>query len=196
MLVASSGTPSHCSTVADWPWDAAGSRTNILRSTTSHSSSDGAARNPAWTRPVVLFKKGRPGGEHPACQGPAPHKAGNREAAGPIPGTQAEGWKVIELLALGFAAFVVFAVVSALLGVAALVFWVVLLPFRLLGFAFKALGALLFLPALLIGGLVIAALVGIPLLFMALLPVLPIALLVAAIWWLTRRGLHRAAPVR
>jgi hypothetical protein len=76
------------------------------------------------------------------------------------------------------------------------VFWLVLLPFRLLGFAFKALGALLFLPVLLIGGLVIAVLVGIPLLFMALLPALPIALLVAAIWWLTRRGFHPAAPVR
>ena len=100
------------------------------------------------------------------------------------------------LLALGFAAFVVFAVVSALLGVAALVFWVVLLPFRLLGFAFKALGALLFLPALLIGGLVIAALVGIPLLLMALLPALPVVLLVAAIWWLAKRGFRPAAPVR
>jgi hypothetical protein len=103
---------------------------------------------------------------------------------------------VFELLALGFAAFVIFAVVSALLGVAALVFWVVLLPFRLLGFAFKALGALLFLPALLVGGIVITALVGIPLLLMALLPALPIVLLVAAVWWLTRRGFHPAAPVR
>jgi len=103
---------------------------------------------------------------------------------------------VFELLALGFAGFMVFAVVGALLGVAALVFWVVLLPFRLLGFAFKALGALLFLPALLLGGLVIAALVGIPLLFVALLPALPIALLVAAVWWLTRRGFRAAAPVR
>jgi hypothetical protein len=103
---------------------------------------------------------------------------------------------VFELLALGFAAFLGFAVISALLGVAALVFWVVLLPFRLLGFAFKALGALLFLPVLLVGGLVITALVGIPLLFVALLPALPIALLVAAIWWLTRRGFHPAAPIR
>lgn len=103
---------------------------------------------------------------------------------------------MFELLVLGFAAFVVFAVVSALFGVAALVFWVVLLPFRLLGFAFKALGALLFLPALLIGGLVITALVGIPLLFVALLPALPIALLVAAVWWISRRGFHPAAPAR
>jgi hypothetical protein len=103
---------------------------------------------------------------------------------------------VFELLALGFAAFVVFAVVSALFGVAAFVFWIVLLPFRLLGFAFKALGALLFLPALLIGGLVIAALVGIPLLFVALLPALPIVALVALVWWLAKRGVHSAAPVR
>jgi hypothetical protein len=103
---------------------------------------------------------------------------------------------VVELLALGFAAFVVFAVVSALLGIAALVLWVVLLPLRLLGFAFKALGALLMLPVLLVGGIAIAALVGIPLLFVVLLPALPIALLVAAVWWLTRRGFHSPAPVR
>lgn len=100
------------------------------------------------------------------------------------------------LLALGFAAFVVFAVVSALFGVAAMIFWIVLLPFRLLGFAFKALGALLFLPVLLTVGLVIAALVGIPLLLMALLPALPVVLLVAAIWWLAKRGFRPAAPVR
>jgi hypothetical protein len=103
---------------------------------------------------------------------------------------------VFGLLALGFAAFVVFAVVSALFGVAAMIFWIVLLPFRLLGFAFKALGALLFLPVLLTVGLVIAALVGIPLLLMALLPALPVVLLVAAIWWLAKRGFRPAAPVR
>jgi hypothetical protein len=103
---------------------------------------------------------------------------------------------VFGLLALGFAAFVVFAVVSALFGVAAMIFWIVLLPFRLLGFAFKALGALLFLPVLLTVGLVIAALVGIPLLLMALLPALPVVLLVAAIWWMAKRGFRPAAPVR
>jgi hypothetical protein len=103
---------------------------------------------------------------------------------------------VFGLQALGFAAFVVFAVVSALFGVAAMIFWIVLLPFRLLGFAFKALGALLFLPVLLTVGLVIAALVGIPLLLMALLPALPVVLLVAAIWWLAKRGFRPAAPVR
>ena len=100
------------------------------------------------------------------------------------------------LLALGFAAFVVFAVVSALLGVAAILFWVLLLPFRLLGLVFKALGALLFLPALLVGGLVLAALVGIPLLFVALLPALPVVLLIAAVWGLARRGVHSASPAR
>jgi hypothetical protein len=38
--------------------------------------------------------------------------------------------------------------------------------------------------------------VGIPLLLVALLPALPIALLVAAVWWLTRRGFHPATPAR
>ncbi len=103
---------------------------------------------------------------------------------------------MFELLALGFAAFVVIAVVSALFGVAALVFWVVLLPFRLLGFVFKAQGALLFLPVLLVGGLVLGALIGIPLLLAALVPALPIVLLVALVWWLARRGVHSAASAR
>ena len=103
---------------------------------------------------------------------------------------------MFELLALGFAAFVVFAVVSALCGIAALLFWVVLLPFRLLGFVFKALGALLFLPVLAIVGLVVAVLVGVPLLIAALIPALPIVLLVAAVWWLAKRGFRPAAPVR
>ncbi len=100
------------------------------------------------------------------------------------------------LLGLGFAAFVILAVVSLLFGLASLVFWLFLLPFRLLGFAFKLLGAILFLPFFLLVGLVIAACVGIPLLFVALLPALPIVLLVLGIWWLTKRGMHRTAQAR
>ncbi len=100
------------------------------------------------------------------------------------------------LLALGFAAFVVLAVVSTLFGAIALVFWLVLLPFRLLGFVFKALGALFLLPILLIFGLLIGTVVGIPLLFVALVPALPVVLLVLAIAWLARRGARSAAPAR
>ena len=101
---------------------------------------------------------------------------------------------MFSLLALAFAAFVVLVVVSALFGVAALLFWLVLLPFRLLGFVFKLLGAVLFLPFFLLIGLVLAAFVGLPLLFVALLPAIPVVLLVAAIWWLAKRGVRHAAP--
>ena len=100
------------------------------------------------------------------------------------------------LLALGFAAFVVFAVVSALFGIAALLFWSCCCRSGSWASRSRPLARCSSCRGLLLGGLVVAALVGIPLLFMALLPALPIALLVAAIWWLTRRGLHRAAPVR
>jgi hypothetical protein len=103
---------------------------------------------------------------------------------------------VLEALALGFVALVGLAIVSALFGLAALVFWVVLLPFRLLGFAFRALGALLLLPVVLVAGIVIAAVVGIPLLLVALVPVLPIVLLIVAIAWLAKRGVSSASPVR
>ena len=103
---------------------------------------------------------------------------------------------MFELLAVGFAAVVVLAVVSALFGLAALAFWVVLLPFRLLGFVFKALGALLFLPIFLVLGIILAAVVGLPLLFVVLVPALPIVLLVAGIWWLAKRGVSPTAPAR
>lgn len=101
---------------------------------------------------------------------------------------------MFELLAVGFAAFVVLAVLGALFGLAALVFWVILLPFRLIGFVFKALGALLFLPVLLLVGGVIAALVGLPLLFVVLVPAMPLVLVVLAIWWLAKRSFHPATP--
>ena len=100
------------------------------------------------------------------------------------------------LLGLGFAALVVLAVVSALFGLAALLFWLVLLPFRLLGFVFKLLGAILFLPIFLVIGLLIAACVGLPLLFVALVPALPVVLLVGIIWWLAKRTVHPTAQAR
>ncbi len=103
---------------------------------------------------------------------------------------------MLGLLGLGFGVFVVLAVVSLLFGLAALVFWLVLLPFRLLGFVFKLLGAILFLPFFLLVALVIAACVGIPLLFVALIPALPIVLLIAGIWWLAKRGVRTTAQAR
>ena len=99
---------------------------------------------------------------------------------------------MLELLAVGLAAFVLIAVLGAIGGLVALVLWLVMLPFRILGFAFKLLGALLMLPFLLLGGL----LLGIPLLFAVLLPALPIVLLAWLVWWLVRRGDRSTATVQ
>jgi hypothetical protein len=99
---------------------------------------------------------------------------------------------VLELLAVGLAAFVLIAVLGAIGGLVALVLWLVMLPFRILGFAFKLVGALLMLPFLLLGGL----LLGIPLLFALLLPALPSVLLARLVWWLVRRGDRSTATVQ
>lgn len=99
---------------------------------------------------------------------------------------------MLELLAVGLAALVLFAVLGAIGGLVALVLWLVMLPFRILGFAFKLLGALLMLPFLLLGGL----LLGIPLLFALLLPALPVVLLAWLVWWLVRRGDRSTATVQ
>jgi hypothetical protein len=103
---------------------------------------------------------------------------------------------VLELLAVGLAAFVVIAVLGAIGGLVALVLWLVMLPFRILGFAFKLLGALLMLPFLALGGVLLAVLVGVPLLFTLLLPALPIVLLAWLVWWLVHRGDRSTATVQ
>jgi hypothetical protein len=103
---------------------------------------------------------------------------------------------VLELLGIGLAGLVAIAVLSAIGGLVALLLWVVTLPFRLLGFAFKLLGALLMLPLLLVGGLLLAVVVGVPLLLALVLPALPIVLLAWLIWWLAHRGNRSTATVQ
>ncbi len=103
---------------------------------------------------------------------------------------------MLELLAVGLAALVAIAVLSAIGGVIALVLWIVMLPFRLLGFAFKLLGALLMLPLLAVGGLLLTVFLGVPLLFAVLLPAVPFALLAWFIWWLMHRGSRSTATVQ
>jgi hypothetical protein len=100
----------------------------------------------------------------------------------------------VELLAGGFALLLVLAVVGFVLGVLGFMGALIVLPFKLLGFALKAVGALLALPFLLIFGLlgvvlfggVGVVLFGAGLLALAL-PLLPFALLAWGIWWLVRR---------
>ncbi len=101
---------------------------------------------------------------------------------------------MFEVLALGFAALVLLALVGALWGLAALVLWIVLLPFRLLALIFKGLAALFFLPFFVLFGIFLAVLIGIPLLLVVLVPALPVLLLVLGIVWLARRGVRHAAP--
>ena len=89
-------------------------------------------------------------------------------------------------------------ILSALAGVVSLVFWVVLLPFRLLGLVFeglvfKGLALLLFLPFLLLLGGGIVLLVGLPILLTLLVIAAPAVLFALAIVWLAKKAMHRAA---
>ena len=90
------------------------------------------------------------------------------------------------LLALAAVAFVVMAVLGLMASVMALVFWVLFLPFRILGFIFKGFVGLLALPFLVLFAIVGALIFGIGAIAF-FLPLLPFALLVAGIWWLVNR---------
>ena len=68
----------------------------------------------------------------------------------------------------------------------------VLLPFKLLGFLFKGVAALLLLPLMLVLGLVGFLLFGAGILVL-LLPALPLVLLALGIWWLAKRRAQPAA---
>lgn len=101
---------------------------------------------------------------------------------------------MIELVVLGVLAFCAFVVFGALFAAASMVGWILVLPFRMLGLLFRGVGLLVGLPLLLIaltvGGLVLG--LGAVLAFV---PLLPIALLAAAVVWLVRRAARRPAHV-
>jgi len=84
-------------------------------------------------------------------------------------------------------------ILSALAGVVSLVFWVVLLPFKLLGLVFRGIAFLLFLPFLLLLGGGIVFLVGLPILLTLLVIAAPAVLFALAIVWLAKKTMHRAA---
>jgi len=98
---------------------------------------------------------------------------------------------VFEVLGLGFGlmALVAFGLVLATVAV---VLWVVLLPFRLLGVALKLAAFLLALPFLLLFGVLGAAIFGAGILLF-LTPALPFLLLVIAVFWLVRRNRRRVS---
>lgn len=99
---------------------------------------------------------------------------------------------MVELLVLGtlaFAAVVVFGVLASVFG---LVMWLVLLPFRIMGWVFSGLGLLLALPFVAFFGLIALLAVGAGII-MFLIPFLPIALIALGAWWLVRRNRRSVA---
>lgn len=77
--------------------------------------------------------------------------------------------------------------------VVSLVFSLIILPFKLLGFLLKGVMALLLLPVLLVLGLVVALVFGAGMIAF-LVPALPLVLLGLGIWWLVKRRQQPAAP--
>jgi len=93
---------------------------------------------------------------------------------------------MFELLVLGFIGLVLIAGFGLLAAIASMIWWVVLLPFKLLAFAFKGLAAVLALPFLILFGVLGFALFGVGLVAF-IVPALPLILIVALIVALFRR---------
>ncbi len=77
-------------------------------------------------------------------------------------------------------------VVGVLVALISLVFWVLFLPFRLLGLVFRGVAALLLLPFLLLLAIAGPLIFGVGFLVF-LVPGLPLILLALAAWWLWKR---------
>ncbi len=84
-------------------------------------------------------------------------------------------------------------VLGSLLAAAGVVIWALFLPFRLLGFLFRSLAFLLFLPFTLVIGLGILLVIGLPLLLTVGIFAAPAILLMLGVVWLARRAVRRAA---
>ena len=94
---------------------------------------------------------------------------------------------MLELVALVVLVLAIMTVVGIVGSIAALVCWLVVLPFKLLGLVFKGIALVLALPFILIAGLIGMLIFGTGVIF-ALLPALPIVLFVLAVVWLVRRA--------
>lgn len=95
----------------------------------------------------------------------------------------------MEVLALGLVLMIGLALLGLLWAIVSFVIWLLLLPFKLLGFLLHLFGLLLTLPFLAIGLLIGALVLGVGF----LVPALPIVLLVLGVAWLVRRGRREAA---
>ena len=93
---------------------------------------------------------------------------------------------MIELMVLGFVGLIALVVVGLFASVLSFICWVLFLPFQILGWVFRGLGALLAFPFVLLFAIIGAVIFGFGALLF-LLPVVPLALMVALIWWLFSR---------
>ena len=96
---------------------------------------------------------------------------------------------MVELLVIGVLAFTAMLVMSVLIGALGLVTGIVLLPFRILGWAFNLFGFLLALPLLVIPTIVVGT-VLLVVRGVALLPILPVVVLGYVIYRLARGRSH------
>ena len=93
---------------------------------------------------------------------------------------------MIELLVLGALAVGAMVVFCALASVAAMIGWLVWLPFRMIGWMFKGVALLITLPFLLLAGVAAVVFFGFGLVVF-FLPLLPFALITLFVVWLMRR---------
>jgi hypothetical protein len=101
---------------------------------------------------------------------------------------------MFELLVVGAVGFVLVAVFGLFAALASLLWWLVLLPFKLIAFTFKGVAALLLLPFMLLFGLVGFLLLGAGMLAF-FVPALPFVLIAALVWTLFRRREKSTATV-
>ena len=101
---------------------------------------------------------------------------------------------MFEALVIGAMVLAAVIVLGILGSLAALVCWLLVLPFKLLGLVFRGFAVLLALPLILVAGILGVVLFGAGLV-MFLVPAFPLLLLVGAIVWLARRGHHTARTV-
>ncbi|TMQ52273.1 MAG: hypothetical protein E6K73_03315 [Candidatus Eisenbacteria bacterium] len=93
---------------------------------------------------------------------------------------------MLELVVLGVLGMAVLLVFGVLAAVAAFVWWIVVLPFKLLGLVFRGAAVLLALPFLLIAGFIGLLVFGAGVLAF-MMPALPLVLLILGVVWLVRR---------
>jgi hypothetical protein len=104
---------------------------------------------------------------------------------------RAQGWtkevgQVIELVVGGALLLAALLFLGVIGFVISLVFSLLVLPFKLLGFLMKGAFALLLIPCLLVLGLVCLLVFGAGMIAM-LVPALPLVLIGVCIWWLVKR---------